>query len=65
MIQAIEKYGAKGVLMGTARILRCHPWAEGGDDPVSDVFSLKRNYAEDKERGRDASSIKGATRDSL
>ena len=51
MIQAIEKYGAKGVLMGIARILRCHPWAEGGDDPVPDVFSLKRNYAEDKEKG--------------
>lgn len=51
MIQAIEKHGAKGVLMGVARILRCHPWTEGGDDPVPDVFSLKRNYAEDKERG--------------
>lgn len=25
MITAIEKHGAKGVLMGLARLLRCHP----------------------------------------
>ncbi|ERJ76552.1 membrane protein insertion efficiency factor YidD [Streptococcus sobrinus] len=43
MIQAIQKHGLAGVLMGLARILRCHPFAEGGDDPVPDHFSLKRN----------------------
>ncbi|VTS19113.1 membrane protein insertion efficiency factor YidD [Streptococcus pseudoporcinus] len=43
MIQAIEKHGIKGVLMGLARICRCHPFVEGGDDPVPDYFSLKRN----------------------
>lgn len=43
MIEAIEKHGAKGVLMGIARILRCHPLVEGGDDPVPDHFSLHRN----------------------
>lgn len=43
MIEAIEKHGVKGVLMGVARILRCHPWSEVGDDPVPDHFSLKRN----------------------
>ena len=43
MIQAIEKHGAKGVLMGIARILRCHPWSQTVDDPVPDTFSLKRN----------------------
>ena len=30
MIEAIEKHGIKGVLMGIARILRCHPLVEGG-----------------------------------
>ena len=43
MIEAIEKHGLKGVLMGLARILRCHPWSATGDDPVPDHFSLKRN----------------------
>ena len=43
MIQAIEKHGLKGIIMGIARILRCHPLSETGDDPVPDYFSLKRN----------------------
>ncbi|WP_056978192.1 membrane protein insertion efficiency factor YidD [Lentilactobacillus senioris] len=44
MIQAIQKHGAiKGVLMGSARILRCHPFVKGGYDPVPDHFSLRRN----------------------
>ena len=42
MIQAIEKHGLKGVLMGIARILRCHPLSETGDDPVPDYFSLDK-----------------------
>lgn len=43
MIGAIEKYGLKGVLMGIARILRCHPFVTSGDDPVPDYFTLRRN----------------------
>lgn len=34
-LQAIEKYGAlRGGLMGILRVLRCHPFARGGFDPV-------------------------------
>ncbi|HET7272954.1 MAG TPA: membrane protein insertion efficiency factor YidD [Rubrobacter sp.] len=34
-LQAIEKYGVmKGVFMGVLRVLRCHPFARGGYDPV-------------------------------
>ncbi|MCI9637018.1 MAG: membrane protein insertion efficiency factor YidD, partial [Hungatella sp.] len=34
-IEALEKYGAvKGLWLSTRRLLRCHPWAEGGYDPV-------------------------------
>ncbi len=34
-LQAIEKYGVlKGSLMGARRLLRCHPFSEGGFDPV-------------------------------
>jgi len=33
--QAINKYGTvKGVYYGLRRIARCHPWNEGGFDPV-------------------------------
>ncbi|MGT2807427.1 membrane protein insertion efficiency factor YidD [Streptococcus iniae] len=43
MIMALEKHGLKGLLMGIARILRCHPFVEGGEDPVPDKFTLKRH----------------------
>ncbi len=34
-LQAIEKYGLlKGCFMGAQRLLRCHPFSEGGYDPV-------------------------------
>ncbi|OGH14755.1 MAG: membrane protein insertion efficiency factor YidD [Candidatus Levybacteria bacterium RIFCSPHIGHO2_01_FULL_38_26] len=33
--QAIEKYGVfKGLFFGLKRIIRCHPWAKGGHDPL-------------------------------
>ncbi len=32
---AIEKYGVfKGVYLSFVRLLHCHPWCEGGHDPV-------------------------------
>lgn len=33
--QAIDKHGSiKGTLKAIWRLLRCHPWSKGGDDPV-------------------------------
>ena len=35
MIEALMIHGIfKGLLLGTKRILRCHPWASSGYDPV-------------------------------
>ncbi len=34
-LEAVKKYGPfKGTCMGIKRILRCHPFHEGGYDPV-------------------------------
>ena len=35
MIQAVETYGpARGIWMGMKRLAKCHPFHEGGFDPV-------------------------------
>jgi putative membrane protein insertion efficiency factor len=35
MLEAVEKYGVRrGVWMGMLRLLRCHPFHQGGFDPV-------------------------------
>ena len=34
-LQAIQYYGVcKGLWLSGRRILRCHPWSDGGYDPV-------------------------------
>ena len=36
MMQAIEKYGSiKGCYLGIKRLLKCHPFAKGGYDPLN------------------------------
>lgn len=34
-IEALKKHGViKGIYFTISRIMRCHPWSEGGHDPV-------------------------------
>jgi putative membrane protein insertion efficiency factor len=34
-VEAVEKYGAmRGGWMALRRVMRCHPWNDGGYDPV-------------------------------
>jgi hypothetical protein len=41
-MEAVERYGAvRGGLMGLWRLLRCHPFARGGYDPVVQGVGLK------------------------
>ena len=36
-IQALRRYGfLRGSILAGWRLLRCHPWSQGGVDPVDD-----------------------------
>ena len=37
-LEALDRHGAAaGAYLTVARIARCHPWCEGGHDPVPDA----------------------------
>jgi putative membrane protein insertion efficiency factor len=41
-IESIERFGvARGLLLGSWRLLRCNPFSHGGFDPVPDRFTLR------------------------
>jgi hypothetical protein len=39
--QSIRRFGLKGVLLASWRLLRCNPFSHGGFDPVPDSFTLR------------------------
>lgn len=41
--QAVENFGVfKGIWLGSKRVLRCHPWHEGGFDPIPENDKIKK-----------------------
>lgn len=38
---SIRRFGPKGLLLASWRLLRCNPFSHGGFDPVPDRFTLR------------------------
>ena len=42
-IEALKTYGFfKGLLLSIKRVLSCHPWGQGGFDPVKKEMKVKK-----------------------
>jgi len=51
-MEAVERYGVlRGGMRAGLRLLRCHPFAKGGLDPVVKHPVVKRNVAPGAVRG--------------
>jgi putative membrane protein insertion efficiency factor len=41
-LEAMQRHGPLGgALLAVGRVCRCHPWNDGGVDPVPETFSLR------------------------
>ena len=48
-LEALEVHGVlKGSFLAVRRILRCHPWCEGGSDPVPPAGKCNPKFLEGK-----------------
>ncbi|WP_240616486.1 membrane protein insertion efficiency factor YidD [Marinobacter fuscus] len=56
-IEAIQFHGpVKGSYLATSRLLRCHPWAEGGYDPVPGTVQPTDGTGSEHETPEDSAS---------
>lgn len=47
-LDAVTRFGAvRGVWLAGRRVVRCHPWAAGGHDPVPTRFSWRTPVSAD------------------
>lgn len=42
MLEALQRFGLKGILLGSWRLLRCQQFSRGGYDPVPNHFTFRR-----------------------
>ncbi|MQB61462.1 membrane protein insertion efficiency factor YidD [Limosilactobacillus reuteri] len=42
MLEALQRFGLKGILLGSWRLLRCQSFSRGGYDPVPNHFTFRR-----------------------